>query len=217
MEECGMPNQENLIQEQTLTPFRFRVLTDGLGVKEKESTLEKGLFSEIKSGAWEAPKKDIFPTFQAGTPLEKGSLAKFYHQPAEVQDDEPVQSLEKASLGMRLVAWFVDTIFLILFMGIAFFLLFNQQIELSKALVYFIPLFFLTQLSYGVLMDCWGKGTLGKRLLGLQLVNAHDKELGIDQYLFRFFLILVSWLALGVPLITHLQDFLSGTSLIHEA
>ncbi|MCI2227747.1 RDD family protein [Polaribacter sp. MSW13] len=97
---------------------------------------------------------------------------------------------EKASIGRRIVAAFVD-FFIYYLTGVILGLIFNPEnnsifsyhLEGIPALISFCLLFFLWPISEGI----WGQ-TIGKRFLDIKVVTKKNEPITMGQAFIRFFL-----------------------------
>lgn len=208
-------------------------LTDGLGFKHSEPIEEKlemplreksALLKEQliqKSHQIKEEKKEA--------PMDMGELAPFYGQDkSEVKSESTFKTeelyydYENADVGLRMIAYSIDllTIGAMYLCSISIMLLANQvtfsNLPLRELVTLTAPVLALFYLFYFSILDKTSFSTLGKRFMGLRLLNATDKSPSMLQALLRSIISLLSIATMGLGGLLDFQGKLSETHVVKK-
>lgn len=220
---------DNLLDNDDL----FKPITDGLGfhhsikeekeikhdLKTKKVQLKNNLEQRAKSLSMQSTQVE-------NQPLNMGELAAFYKEPAT--EESVSLNLNKAEdivletgIEKRLMAWLIDlsvicSIFAICLIGVVFiaevplsFLRDNLiEIDILLASTLLGVMFYM---FYFTFLEKTTFSTIGKRVLGIRVVNLEGKSITMIQSMSRSLLTLTSLLTLGLGSILKIQDKLTDT------
>lgn len=217
--------------------FSFKVISEGLGFhKKRESTPLRTL----KAPTQPQPQKSLKSSLKKSQSM--GELSAFYQDqtiPDEVKltnvleertsrqlgtKPKEIEGKADAHLAARFLAFGIDfTVSLVFFastMSLAFLssglelpLLLNKAFLIEFVYI-LLPLFLLFQCLYYSFLETGKRNTLGKALLGIKTTSLSLGDINASQSFFRFVLVSLSFLGLGVPNLFKFQDKISDTMVI---
>ena len=133
-----------------------------------------------------------------------------------------------AGLYSRFLAWLIDALIVFTASMVAFFLIFIPlQLVEGIATFLFIVVYFLIDWGYGITLETWWSGqTVGKRVMGLRVIQESGVRIGFYQAVLRnlarpvdrlpFLYLVGGTVALFARSHQRLGDMLAGTVVIRE-
>lgn len=211
-------NKKNLpptnLDEIDLDEITFKPITQGLGFHPEKKEIPI-IRSKMSTPRTPQPFSTTFvpaPTMTStlSTPKPKMAIPKI-----------EVKALEAAPLSLRLTAFSVDMLIVLLGTAVTLFILglgsgLSIEILISilapqEIILFTIGVFSIYFLFYFSLLDL--SSTIGKSMMGLEVKTIEGKRLSIQNSFFRSFLTLLSLPLLGAPTMAEVQEKLSGTKI----
>lgn len=211
-------NKKNLppnnLDEIDLDNLTFRPITQGLGFhpEKKEIPIIKSKMSTPR------PTQPFSTTFVPAPSMTSTISAP---KPKMAIPKIEVKVLEAAPLSLRLAAFSVDLLIVLLGTAVTLFILglgsgLSIEILISilapqEIILFTIGVFSIYFLFYFSLLDL--SSTIGKSMMGLEVKTIEGKRPSIQNSFFRSFLTLLSLPLLGAPTMAEVQEKLSGTKI----
>lgn len=208
-------NPSHLFNDFELDNFKFTPLTKGLGFHKENSyrptnrrSANLGTFKENDF------KQNKIPQFDNS--IESG-LEKFYSSTNSSKNEikESVKTIfqqERVNIFSQLSAWLID---LSIIATLAFALVTMTKLMFlidSLGLLDSAGLFIIVHLTYFTFLDL--VGTPGKSIFDLSIKAAWKERLSISDTFSRSLILLISFIALGLPIFFGFHDKLSDTKII---
>lgn len=237
-------NENDKEIESLLDNLDFKPITDGLGfhhsLKEKKQVkTDLNQQSESLKNEFELRAKELVREIpqekKVATNIHRGDLTPFYEQEQEVQAPLETLKLDEveeeeitlfATMPIRFGAWLIDVILLVVSMVITFAsIIYFADLPLETLSVFMVTDEIFSSLAfiglsfyvfYFSVLDKTGYGTVGKNILGINIVDAAGKQMSLYISLFRTLLSLSSVLLLGLPVILDMHSKLTDTKVIQK-
>jgi uncharacterized RDD family membrane protein YckC len=227
------PKKKPVPQDEfSMDDFDFKPITSGLGFHQNKT-------SEIKPIAPEKP----FQTMSSPAPVQKtqiqplkpdmavyqNDLSMFYGREAAQQAATPLieERVEKvykvAAKSHRVLAFVLDLLLITSVVGIMMTIMAHAtDMDLMEVWKTYpneitplvVSLFCGFYLMYFSVFEKSSSSTLGKNLLGLRVVDLHNKEMNFMSLMLRSFITLVNFLTLGLFSYFDLQNKITSSKVI---
>jgi uncharacterized RDD family membrane protein YckC len=206
--------------------FDFRPITPGLGFHHQNRNEVRPQLAERKVAASSSipvvAKKEM-NIYQNDLSLFYGPQAK----PQAVEVSTPAQKEEKsypvASRRQRIMAYFLDLIFLGSILSLVLTIMARTiSLDLREAWFLYpnemtplvVTLFVGFYLIYFSIFEKSANSTIGKDVLGLRVVDEHNRSLSLTYLFFRAFIGLLNFVSLGLFSYFDLQNKVTGSKII---
>lgn len=223
--------------------FEFKPITKGLGfhhsIKEKKevTTSLKHQQAQLKDDLHQR-NKALNKTINRPNISDMGELAPFYqeqkNQEVTLNITQNAQSINTSlededqsiavSMFTRFGAWIVDMIIVTIIFSVSFIsmmILTEIPLEIVRKLIMtadlfvtIIPIFAIFYIFYFSFFDKTTFSTPGKKLAGLKVVNAKNKNISMIQALMRSLITLISFLTFALLVILDAQSKITDTKVV---
>lgn len=232
--ESNSSKKPNLIVASDDIDFDFKPITSGLGFHSNKTTEIKPAFSETPTMSMPMPTQMPAQTLRKDNQnqIYQNELSIFYNNTRDnvapqmpAEQIRPEKIIRNATKSQRVLAYVLDLGLVISCLGLVLTVM-SRLIEMDLMEVWsaypneitplVVTLFTGFYIIYFSIFEKTSASTIGKNLLGIQVVNLDNKAQSFTMLLFRSFVSLMNFVSLGLFSYFDLQNKVSNTKVIRN-
>lgn len=230
--ESNSSKKPNIVVATDDIDFDFKPITSGLGFHSTKTTEIKPAFSETPTMSMptQMPAQTLRKENQ--NQIYQNELSIFYNNNREAmaaqmpaEHIKPEKIIRNATKSQRVLAYFLDLGLVVSCLGLVLTVM-SRLIEMDLMEVWttypneitplVVTLFTGFYLIYFSIFEKTSTSTIGKNLLGIQVVSLDNKAQSFTMLMFRSFVSLMNFVSLGLFSYFDLQNKISNTKVIRN-